>query len=125
VNDRLFTDDDDPFWNEPAPREPEKAKRDRIHGPFYQCSEPWAERAAEFTGQYLILALRLYRRWMMRWPPGSEWVTASSATLGMDPESRNARMRLLARLETAGLIEVARKSGQAPRVRVIDPQLRP
>jgi hypothetical protein len=128
VNDKLFDDEADPFWDDPTAGAKGKSKSkkqcERIDGRFYQCSEPWCDRAAEACGQYLILALRLYRRWRAR-APGADWIFASSATFRTGREGRNGRLCVLTRLEVAGLIEIAgRKNGQAYRVRVIDPQLR-
>jgi hypothetical protein len=127
VSDKLFDDETDPFWDAPSGGAKAKGKgkkqRERIDGPFYLCSEPWADRAAEACGQQLLLALRLYQRWRTR-APGADWIFASSATFGTGREGRNSRLWVLARLELAGLIEiVGRERGQSYRVRVIDPRL--
>jgi hypothetical protein len=120
-HDELFEVDDDPLWDAPAVKPKRKKQRERLRGDFYLCPVAWADRAAEVTGQYLILALRLYRCWQMR-KPGANWIFASSATFGMERCSRNSRMRLLTRLEMAGLVKiVGRESGQAYRVQVIEP----
>jgi hypothetical protein len=82
--DELFTDDDDPVWNEP-PSEPsapkgKKPRYTRMRGDFYLCPKAWLDSAAEVAGQYLILAVRLYRRWRMR-KPGTDSILASAVTL--------------------------------------------
>ena len=89
------------------------------------CPKAWADQAAEVSGLYFVLALRLYRRWRMR-EPGAD-VIAVTATAMAGPgygrgRGRIGRRRLIARLEEAGLIEVvARAPGRAVRIRVIDP----
>jgi hypothetical protein len=129
-HDDLFTEDDDSIWNEPpAKQKTGKSKRERMRGDFYLCSKAWADAAAKVAGQYLILALRLYRRWQMR-EPGTDSIVASAGALGGpgpgSGSSRNGRLRLITRLEAAGLIEVvARAPGRATKVRVVDPQLQP
>jgi hypothetical protein len=102
-----------------------KPKRERIVGSFYQCSESWADKAAQVTGCYSILALRLYRCWRMR-RPGTGAVAVTTNGLAGPGYSRRGKLCVVARLEGAGLIEVVEPSapGRAARVRVIDPQLR-
>jgi hypothetical protein len=116
----LFTDDADPFWDEPAPK---VGKRGRMQGEFYLCSKEWADKAAEVSGQYLILALRLYRRWRMR-KPRTGSIPVAAETLAGPRNSRYARLCIVARLEEAGLLEIVEEGGRgrAPRVRIIDPQ---
>jgi hypothetical protein len=100
-----------------------KPAREKIVGPFYQCSQPWADIATKAAGQYLILALRLYRRWRGR-PSGCDAIVVSAEALAGPGYSRLGKTRVVQRLEKAGLIEVVeRKRKQAPRIRVIDPQL--
>jgi hypothetical protein len=122
-DDELFTDDADPIWNEPATK-PKAAKR--VPGDFYLCSKEWADKAAEVSGQYLILALRLYRRWRMREPGTDSIAVTAEALAGPGPgngRGRNGRRRLVARLEKARLIEVmTRAPRRALRVRIIDPR---
>jgi hypothetical protein len=119
----LFTDDNDPAWDT-APAEAGKRRRERIVGAFYQCSLPWFDKAAEVSGTYLALAVRLYRRWRMR-KPGADAVVVSAAALAGAGHSTRGRQVVVDRLEEAGLIEVVERGqrGRAPRVRVIDPQL--
>jgi hypothetical protein len=127
-HDDLFDDDDgnDPLGDAPAAKPKGKKQHERIDGPFYMCPEAWADRAAEFAGQYLILALRLYRRWMRRKFGESSIAVSGEALAG--PEGKCPRMtraRLVARLERGGLVEVVKQAaGQATRVRIIDPNLR-
>jgi hypothetical protein len=122
MSDNLFTDETDRPWDEPAPK---AGKRGRMQGEFYLCSEEWADKAAEVGGQYLILALRLYRRWRMR-KPGTNSITVTAGALAGPGHSKRGRLIVVQRLQEAGLIEVADEGrrGRAPRVRVIDPQLR-
>jgi hypothetical protein len=128
-DDDLFEADNDPIWNAPAAKVKGKRRRERKAGPFYLCSEAWGDRAAEAAGQYLIMALRIYRRWQLR-ASGNDWITVGSRALaGAGPGgggrgARNARLTLITRLEVAGLIEVAPAApGRVTRVRVIDPQV--
>jgi hypothetical protein len=98
-----------------------KVKERRVRGDFYMCPKAWADQASEVSGLYLILALRLYRRWRMR-EPGADVITATAKGMAGPGYSRTGRRRLITRLEEAGLIEVvARAPGRAVRVRVIDP----
>ena len=115
MSDNLFTDETDPFWDTPK-----AGKRERMQGEFYLCSKEWADKAAEVSGQYLILALRLYRRWRMR-KPGTDSITVAAEALAGSRNSRYARLCIVARLEEAGLLEVVEESrqGRAPRVRII------
>jgi hypothetical protein len=108
------------------PPKAEKRGRERIVGPFYQCSVPWLDKAVEATGQYLILALRLYLRWRKR-KPGTNAIAVTARALAGPGHSRRGRLIVVERLEEAGLIEVVEraKAGRAPRVRVIDPYLQP
>jgi hypothetical protein len=131
LEDYLSDEDDDGEFvsrftsKNPARRPPRAArpKRERIIGPFYQCSEPWADKAAEATGRYLILALRLYRCWRVR-RPGIDIIAITTAELAGPGYTRNGKNRVVLILERAGLIEVVERApGRAPRVRVIDPQL--
>jgi hypothetical protein len=129
MDDNLFADDNDPLWSAPTTKAKPKQRRSRISGPFYTVSEAWADRAAEVCGQYLILALRLYRRWLMR-KPGTNSIAVSAAIItGSGPggsRGRSGRRRLIARLEAAGLIEVVERApNRAIRIRIIDPQLHP
>jgi hypothetical protein len=116
----LFGPDDDPIWNGPAA----KPTAGRMRGDFYLCSKTWLDAAAEVSGQYLILALRVYRRWHMR-KPGTDTITISTEALsGPGPgggRGRDGRLRLITRLEAAGLIEVVKRvPRRAIRVRIID-----
>jgi hypothetical protein len=122
----LFTDDDDPIWSAPVAKSKGKKQRERIDGPFYLCSEAWANRAAEFAGQYLILALRLYRRWLKRKPDATSIAVTAAALAGPEgAPSGTARSRLVSRLEVGGLLKVERRvHKQATLVRVIDPPTR-
>jgi hypothetical protein len=122
--ENLFTHDNDPSWDIPL-QKAEKRGRERIVGPFYQCSIPWVDAAAEVAGEYLVLALRLYLRWRKR-KPGTNAIPVTAAALAGSRNSRYARLCVVERLEAAGLIEVVERGGRgrAPRVRVIDPQLR-
>ena len=121
--DDLFTDDVDPIWDEPASK-PKAGKPKRMGGDFYLCSTAWGDKAAEVAGQYLILALRLYRRWRMR-KPGTDTIAVTARTLAGSRNSRYARLCIVDRLAEAGLIKIVEESrhGRAPRVRIIDPQL--
>lgn len=126
-DDRLFTEETDPFWNEPEPpTKPRTGKRERARGDFYLCSKAWADKAAEVAGCYLILAFRLYRRWRLR-KPGTDSILVTAEALAGPGHSRRGRWIMVERLEEAGLIEVVEKGrrGRAPRVRVIDLQLQP
>jgi hypothetical protein len=69
--------------------------------------------------------VRLYRRWRMR-KPGTASIAVTAGTLAGPGHSKRGRLIIVQRLQEAGLIEVAEegKRGRAPRVRVIDPQLR-
>lgn len=122
MSDNLFTDETDPFWNEP---EPKAGKRGRVQGEFYLCSKEWADKAAEVSGQYLILAFRLHRRWRLR-KPGTASIAVTAGALAGPGHSKRGRLVIVQRLQEAGLIEVTEegKRGRAPRVRVIDPQVR-
>ena len=96
-DDDLFTEDDDPLWNEPgASPQPGKSRRAPMRGPFYLCSESWADAAALVCGHYLILALRLYRRWLKRGTATTVAVTA--AALAGPGHSQRGRLRVVARL---------------------------
>jgi hypothetical protein len=103
------------------------AKKDEyLQGDFYLCPVAWADRAAEAVGVYLIMALRLYRRWRMR-KKGAKFIIASSESVsGPGPgsggrSSRNSRLRMLERLATAELIEIlGRIPNGAYRVRIIE-----
>jgi hypothetical protein len=119
--DKLFLDGPDIFDDElGAEAKPKKPKRKRTDGPFYHCPEAWADRAAEVCGGYLILALRLHRRWQMR-APGTNSIAVTAYALGGPCHSRRGRQYIVAKLEEAGLIEVVeRRAGCAPRVRVIE-----
>jgi hypothetical protein len=122
-DDDLFTDEDDPIWNEPAAK-PKAKKLERIRRDFYLCSTAWADEAAEVAGMYLILAFRLYRRWRMR-EPGADTIAVTAKAMAGPGYSRTGRRRLIARLEEAGLVEVvARAPGRAAQVRVIEPKPR-
>jgi hypothetical protein len=124
-DDDLFIDDDDPIWNEPGTK-PKigKPRRERMRGDFYLCSKTWADKAAEVAGQYLILALRLYRCWQMRKPGTDSIAVAAEALAGPGPgggRERTGRRRLITRLEAAGLIEVVERAPRrAIRIRIID-----
>jgi hypothetical protein len=119
----LFTDETDPIWDEPAVTRPKAGKPERVRGDFYLCPKTWADKAAEVAGQYLILALRLYRRWRMR-KPGTDVIAVTARALAGSRNSRYARLCVVARLAEAGLIEIVVEGGRgrAPRVRIIDPQ---
>jgi hypothetical protein len=129
-DDISFDEDDAEFVSQftrknPAhrPLKAVKPKRERIVGSFYQCSEPWADKAAEVTGRYFILALRLYRGWRVR-RPGTDTIAITTAELAGPGYTRDGKQRVVLVLEAAGLIEVVERApGRAPRVRVIDPQL--
>src|SRR5262249_8585310 len=109
-HDDLFIDDGSPILNAP-PVKGHRPRRKPVAGDFYLCPRLWLDQAAEASGQYLILAIRLYRRWRMR-EPGTNWVAASAAALaGPGPgggSGRHGRLRVLDRLEAAGLIKVVR-----------------
>jgi hypothetical protein len=114
------------FARKNPPRHPPKAvkpKRERIVGPFYQCSEPWADKAAGVAGRYFVLALRLYRCWRVR-KLGTDTIAITTSELAGPGYTRDGKQRVVLVLEAAGLIEVVERApGRAPRVRVIDPQL--
>jgi hypothetical protein len=121
-HDDLFMEDTDPFWTEPVVTElrGRKSKRDLLPGRFYLCPEAWADEAAKVCGPYLILALRLYRHWRMR-ERGTNSVAVTAAALGPGA-SREGRLRMIARLEMAGLLEIVEQApGKTTRVRIIDP----
>lgn len=122
-DDGLFIEGADPLWDEPTDKPPKKRRRrERVQGGFYLCPREWADRAAEATGPYFILALRLYRHWQMR-EPSTDWIAVTTKVLaGPGPKGgRIGRRRLVAKLEAAGLIEVmSRLPGRAVRVRILD-----
>jgi hypothetical protein len=100
-----------------------QSKRERLVGDFYQCSVAWTDMAAEATGRYLILALRLYLSWRTR-RPGAEFILASTKILKGTGYSREGKRRVLQQLEAAELIViVGRGPGRVPRIQVVDPQL--
>lgn len=118
--DRLFAGCDD------LSDVPVAEKNERLQGDFYLCPVAWADRAAKAVGVYLIMALRLYRRWKMR-KKGAKFIIASSeAVSGPGPgsggrSSRNSRLRMLERLAAAKLIEIlGRIPNGAYRVRIIE-----
>jgi hypothetical protein len=122
--DELFTVDDDPVWDNVEPAKPKKKGRERIVGPFYQCSVSWLDAAAEVAGAYLILAVRLYVRWRKR-KLGTDAIWVMAATLDGPGHSKRGRAVVVRKLEAAGLIEVVERArrGRAPKVRIVDPQL--
>jgi hypothetical protein len=98
-------------------------RKERIEGPFYQLSVPWADRAAIVCGRYHILAIRLYRCWRTR-GPGEDTIAVTTDALSGPGYSRDGKHRVVAVLARAGLIEIVeQRPGRAPRVRVMDPQL--
>jgi hypothetical protein len=116
---KLFMDGPNIFDDEFEPKsKPKKLKRERVQGEFYLCPKAWADRAAEVCGQYLIFALRLQRRWLMR-EPGTNSIPVTASV--MEDSQRIKRQRLIAKLQKAGLIVVTKRApGQAIRIRVID-----
>jgi hypothetical protein len=127
TDDSLWIDGPDIFEDAPATTSTKpktrKRRKEHITGPFYQCSEPWADKAAGVTGRYLILALRIYRCWRTRCP-GDVAVAVTTQALSGPGYSRDGKQRVVAILARAGLIEIVeQRPGCAPRVRVIDPQL--
>src|SRR5262249_49474779 len=104
-------------------RQPEQVHRGktRLAGDFYLLPVAWAERAilAVRSRQQVLLAFRLYRRWLMRASTDGT-IPLSNAALAGPGFSRKAKRRTLQKLEAARLIEVVeRGKGQAPRVRIL------
>jgi hypothetical protein len=120
----LRIDPTDPTLVRPGkPTKPRKGRRERVSGEFYQVPLTWADRAAEVTGGYLILALRIHRAWRMR-EEGAATVAVTARALAGPRHSRGNRLRVVYRLAAAGLVEVVeRKPGCAVRVRVLDNDL--
>jgi hypothetical protein len=122
-----FDPNDDLFMEHgvkaPPPRR-KWPKREQIEGEFYLSSCDWTDRAHVATGRYLILALRIYLGWRKR-PPGETIIAVTTKMLAGPGYSRSGLRRVIPALEEAGLIEVLDRScGRAPRIRVIDPQLK-
>jgi len=89
-----------------------QGKRERIHGEFYQVSLAWADKAAEATRAYLILALRIHRAWRMR-EEGTTAIAVTARVLAGPGPSRGNKL-IVRQLAAAGLIEVVeRKPGCA------------
>jgi hypothetical protein len=98
-----------------------RRQRQRLAGEFYLCPVAWGDRAmlAVASKEQLIIALRLYRRWLTRKREESA-ITASNVMLAGPGFSREVKRRALRKLETVGLLEVVdRRNGRAPRIRLI------
>lgn len=104
------------------PLKPRRQRKTHVAGDFYLCPIEWADRAgaAIIGAKGLLVAFRLYRRWRLR-KPEEETIVASNAVLGAGPSTREIKRRVLAKLQTAGLLEVVdQQKGRAPRVRIIE-----
>ncbi len=85
----------------------------RFQGEFAIVPFSWAKKAAALNGKALAVGLLLYQKTAVSSMPEVVLSHSLLAKLGIEPE---AGRRALRALEHAGLVQVTRAPGQAPRV---------
>lgn len=93
----------------------ERAQRD---SPANGClGQNWVARAAHLPGRTLHLAVLLHFLVVRQRTSSVELSNTATIAFGLD---RNAKYRALVCLEIAGLVEVKRRPGRSPIVRVLE-----
>jgi hypothetical protein len=99
-----------------------RRKRPRIRGEFYLCPVVWADRAAAAVSSrhQLIIAFRIFRRWLTR-KPHEDTIVVSNLVVAGPGFSREAKRQAVRKLTAVGLLQVVQGGhGRAPRIRVVE-----